>query len=218
MNKYYVLNHLPSCRPLTRQAWGKSNAFSGQEPSPTVTSKHSPSKRIWRPPSPGSDGAGLGTCYASMPTPSPKLQSTGHQRERESVVDRRQPGEELWQRKWRTWTTAGAPSRGWPVTDTVGGASLLPCTPTGVTGSNWFLTLLLLVQKKNKKKMYVTFTKRSWTGKIGKEILSSLYKYSGKTVHVTDQLGYMASMSPLRNVPGLSRKVAKRACPSCQRE
>ena len=30
----------------------------------------------------------------------------------------------------------GAPSRGWPVTDRDGGASLLPYMPTGVTGSN----------------------------------------------------------------------------------
>ena len=34
-------------------------------------------------------------------------------------------------------TTAGAsPSRGWPVTDRGGGASLLPYTPTGMKGSN----------------------------------------------------------------------------------
>ena len=38
----------------------------------------------------------------------------------------RQPGEELWKRRWRTWTTAGAPSRDWPVTDRGEGASLLP--------------------------------------------------------------------------------------------
>ena len=31
----------------------------------------------WRPSSPGSDGAGSSTCCARMPTPSPKLQSTG---------------------------------------------------------------------------------------------------------------------------------------------
>ena len=43
-----------------------------------------------------------------------------------SVVDWTQPGEELWKQKWRTWTKAGAPSRGWPVTDRDEGASLLP--------------------------------------------------------------------------------------------
>ena len=43
--------------------------------------------------------------------------------------------EELCEQKWRTWITAGAPSRGWPVTDRGGGASLLPCKPAGVTGS-----------------------------------------------------------------------------------
>ena len=46
------------------------------------------------------------------------------------------PGEELWKRKWRRWTTAGAPSRGWSVTDRGGGASLLPYPPAGVTGGN----------------------------------------------------------------------------------
>ena len=30
----------------------------------------------------------------------------------------------------------GAPSRGWPVTDRGGGASLLPYTPAGLTGSD----------------------------------------------------------------------------------
>ena len=79
--------------------------------------------------------SGLGTCCARTPTPSPKLQSTGPQRESASVVDRRQPGEELWKRKWRTWTTAGAPSRGWPETVRGQGALLLPSTPAGVTGS-----------------------------------------------------------------------------------
>ena len=72
-----------------------------------------------------------------MPTPSAKLQSAGPQRESGRVVDWRQSGEELWKRKWRRWTTAGAPSRGWPVTDRGGGALLLSYTPTGVTGSNW---------------------------------------------------------------------------------
>ena len=38
-------------------------------------------------------------------------------------------------RKWRRWTTAGAPSGGWPVTDRGGGASLLPHTTAGGTGS-----------------------------------------------------------------------------------
>ena len=47
------------------------------------------------PLSPGSSGAGLGMCWARMPTPSPNLQSTGPQRESRSVVDGRQPGEEL---------------------------------------------------------------------------------------------------------------------------
>ena len=65
----------------------------------------------------------IGHYCARMPPTSPKLQSTGPQREGGSVVDQRQPGEELWKRKWRTWTTAGAPSRGWPVTDRDGGAS-----------------------------------------------------------------------------------------------
>ena len=69
-----------------------------------------------------------------MPTPSPKLQSTGSKTESGSMVDWRQPGEELWKWKWRRWTTAGAPSRGWPVTDRGGGASLLPYTPAGMTG------------------------------------------------------------------------------------
>ena len=71
-----------------------------------------------------------------MPAPSPKLQSTGPQRESGSVVAWRQPGEELWKQKWRTWTTAGAPSIGWWVTDRGGVASLLPYTPAGMTGSN----------------------------------------------------------------------------------
>ena len=38
--------------------------------------------------------------------------------------------------KWRTWTTAGAPSRGWPVVHSGGGTSLQCYTPAGVTGSN----------------------------------------------------------------------------------
>ena len=63
-------------------------------------------------------------------------QSTGPQRETGSVVDRRQPGEELWKRKWRRWSTAGSPSRGWPVTDRGGRASLLPYMPAGMTGSH----------------------------------------------------------------------------------
>ena len=41
-----------------------------------------------------------------------------------------------WKQKWRRWTMTGAPSRGWPVTDSGGGTLLLPCKPTGVTGSN----------------------------------------------------------------------------------
>ena len=40
------------------------------------------------------------------------------------AASRRHPGEELWKQKWRTWTTAGAPSRVWPVTD-MGGVSIL---------------------------------------------------------------------------------------------
>ena len=43
---------LSSCHPVTRQAWGKSNTSFGQEPSPTITSQHGASKRIWRPSSP----------------------------------------------------------------------------------------------------------------------------------------------------------------------
>ena len=39
------------------------------------------------------------------------------------------------EKKNKTWTTAGAPSRGWPVTDRDGGASFLPYTSAGVTGS-----------------------------------------------------------------------------------
>ena len=89
-----------------------------------------------RPSSPGSDGAGLGTCCTRMPTPSPKSQSTGPQKESGSVVDWRQPVEELWKQKWRRWTTAGAQARGWPVTDRGGGASLLPYSPAGVMGSD----------------------------------------------------------------------------------
>ena len=48
----------------------------------------------------------------------------------------RETGKELWKQKWRTCTTAEAPSRGWPVKDRGEEASLLPYTPTGVTGSN----------------------------------------------------------------------------------
>ena len=69
--------------------------------------------------SPGSKGAGLGTCCMRMPTPSPELQSSGPQRESRSVVNRWQSGEELWKQKWRTF-------KGWPVTDMGGGALLLP--------------------------------------------------------------------------------------------
>ena len=52
------------------------------------------------------------------------------------LVDPRQPDEELWKQNWRTWTTCGAPSRGWPATDRDGGALLLPYMSAGVTGSN----------------------------------------------------------------------------------
>ena len=79
---------------------------------------------------------GLGTSWARTPTPSPKLQSTGPQRESRSVVDRRQPGEELRKWKWRTWATAGVLSTHWPVADRDGQASLPPYMPAGVTGSN----------------------------------------------------------------------------------
>ena len=44
--------------------------------------------------------------------------------------------------KWRTWTTAGAPSRGWPMTDRCGRASLLPYMPAGVMGSNDWMNAL----------------------------------------------------------------------------
>ena len=59
----------------------------------------------------------------------------GPQWESGSVVDQRQPGEELWKQKWRRRTTAGTPSRGWLVTDRGGGASLPPYTSADVTGS-----------------------------------------------------------------------------------
>ena len=68
-----------------------------------------------------------------MSTPSPKLQCTGPQRESGSVVDRRQPGEELCA---DMKNTAGTTSRGWLMTDRGGGASLLPYTPAGVTVSD----------------------------------------------------------------------------------
>ena len=66
----------------------------------------------------------------------PKLLSTGPQRESGSVVDWRQPGKELRKQKWRRWTTAGAPSNGWPVTDRGGGALLVPYMSAGVRGSD----------------------------------------------------------------------------------
>ena len=83
-----------------------------------------------------SDWGWIGHILRKDANPSPKLQSTRPQRENGSVVDRRQPGKELWKQKWRTWTTAGAPSIGWWVTDRGGVASLLPYTPAGMTGSN----------------------------------------------------------------------------------
>ena len=43
----------------------------------------------------------------------------------------------------RTWTAAGASSRGWPVTARGGGASLLPYTPAGMMGSDDDKTILL---------------------------------------------------------------------------
>ena len=51
-------------------------------------------------------------------------------------LDPRGKAEELWKRKWRRWTTPEAPSRGWPMTDRDGRASLLPYMPAGVTGSD----------------------------------------------------------------------------------
>ena len=58
---------LPSCCPFTWQGLGKSNASFCQEPSPSMTSLHSASKKICKPSSPESHGAGLGMCCAKMP-------------------------------------------------------------------------------------------------------------------------------------------------------
>ena len=90
------------------------------------------------------NGAGLGTCCA---TPSPKLQSTGTQRESGSVDIRRQPGKEQQKRNGRRWTTAGAPSTGWPVIERGGGASSVPCTPAGVTSSDEWMNVPLTSSK-----------------------------------------------------------------------
>ena len=115
---------------LKTQFWGRQVCKSHLQPWPVSTVPARVYGDI------RSDWGWIGHILRKDSNPSPKLQSTRPQRENGSVVDWRQPGKELWKRKWRTWPTAGAPSRGWPVTDRGGGASLLLYAPAGVTGSD----------------------------------------------------------------------------------
>ena len=111
-----------------------------------------------------------------------RQRSIGPQKESGSVVDWRQPGKELWKRKWRTWTTDGASSRGWPVTDRGGGASLLPSTPAGVTGSDGDDCMKIWVRPHMPSFSQIQWAcyKKKW--KVGWESRTGMPQYSPSTI------------------------------------
>ena len=107
----------------------------------------------------------------------------------------------FWKRNWWTRTTAGAPSRCWPMTDKGGGASLLPYTPAGVTGMNEWRLAFRPEMTLSKGSVLVIIGLRMWKFWQCVQVSRSLFMVGWGGV------GWEANQSTWRKTPTACSKI-----------